>query len=336
MIPRIEPSWQGESWQQQWANAIRDPRVLENLLELPANSLDAPAQAIQSFSLRVPLSYVERMAKSAPRDPLLLQVLPQASELIEKKGFSTNPVGDIEAQKSSGILQKYPGRILLITTGACPIHCRYCFRRHYPYANNQATANQWQTALEHIASDPDLGEVILSGGDPLSLSDEKLSPLINALGNIEHVHTLRIHSRLPIVLPDRITSNIINMLLSTKKQVIFVLHANHSAEIEQDVPAALDKLHQAGFTLLNQAVLLKGINDNTEIQARLNKRLFKFHVLPYYLHMLDPVAGASHFDVPEYKALEIIAEMRASLPGYLVPRLVREIAGESSKTPVTY
>lgn len=334
MIPRIESSWQSENWQQQWAGAIRDFQTLASLLELPPQALKFDSQAATDFPLRVPLSYVQRMRPGDPDDPLLRQVLPHRAETIPHSGFSTNPVGDLEAGRPGGLLQKYQGRALLMTTGACPVHCRYCFRRHFPYTRFNAAGGNWQAALRQVREDSSLQEIILSGGDPLSLHDDKLAELMQGLAAIPHITTLRIHSRLPVVLPDRITSNLLDTLALSQKQQVFVIHANHPAELTHDVPAALAAIHQRGHTLLNQTVLLRGINDQLDTQLALSRRLFALRVLPYYLHLLDPVAGAAHFDVTEQEGIELINNMRATLPGYLVPRLVREIAGAPSKTVI--
>ena len=322
------------SWKQQLAQAISDPAELLELLQIDAGHFPAHENANRSFQVRVPRCYVNKMQIGNPCDPLLLQVMASASEDLAVDGFGTDPVGDLDAISVPGLLHKYQGRVLLITTGACAIHCRYCFRRHFPYSDNHSASNQWQQALGYIREDCSIQEVILSGGDPLVLSDSKLSELMSELQQIPHVKRLRIHSRLPVVLPDRITDELIHDLTSSQLSTCMVIHANHANEIGDPEKEALDKLHFAGVTLLNQAVLLKGVNDSVENQVTLCERLYEARVLPYYLHQLDPVAGAAHFNVDDAMARKIITEMRLQLPGYLIPTLVREIAGEKSKMPL--
>jgi EF-P beta-lysylation protein EpmB len=232
------------------------------------------------------------------------------------------------------MLQKYQGRALLVTTGACAVHCRYCFRRHFPYADSNPLASQWQQTIEQIQHDQSINEVILSGGDPLSLSDDKLSRLVEDLSAIPHLKRLRIHTRLPVVLPERIDERLLAWLQRCPLKVVMVIHANHANEIDNEAEQALASLQKAGCQLLNQAVLLKGVNDSAAALVALSERLSEVDVMPYYLHLLDKVAGAQHFDVPEQEALELIAAIRTQLPGYLVPRLVREIQGEASKTVI--
>jgi len=324
------------SWQQQLAQAITEPDQLISALHLNAedfaNYVDN-AGAIEQFSLKVPQAYVNKMQINHPQDPLLLQVMSQSREMFNVEGYNTDPVGDLNASKAPGLLHKYHGRVLLITTGACAVHCRYCFRRHFPYSEQQAGREQWVQAIRYIQNDISIKEVILSGGDPLVLSDSRLDDLITQLENIPHLTRLRIHSRLPVVLPDRITSALVNRLATSRFNVCMVIHANHANEITPPEIAALNRLKQAGVHLLNQAVLLSNINHQIEDQVNLSEALYTAGVLPYYLHLLDPVAGAAHFNVNLADALSLINQMQARLPGFLVPRLVREIAGETSKTP---
>ncbi|MCW8934508.1 MAG: EF-P beta-lysylation protein EpmB [Gammaproteobacteria bacterium] len=321
------------SWQQQLSQAITDPAQLLQTLNLKSEDFDHYTPATQQFSLKVPHAYINKMQVGNPRDPLLLQVMAQSQEMLQAEGYVKDPVGDLEANKSPGLLHKYNGRVLLITTGACAVHCRYCFRRHFPYQQQQAGREQWADALTYIQNDSSIKEVILSGGDPLVLSDNKLNHLISLLEAIPHLSRLRIHSRLPVVLPDRITSSLVDLLANSRFNVCMVIHANHSNEIALAEKSALKKLKQAGIHLLNQAVLLKGVNDSLKKQVNLSEALYDAGVLPYYLHLLDPVQGAAHFDVELTQALGLITQLQNNLPGFLVPKLVREIAGETSKTP---
>lgn len=321
------------SWQQQLAHAITDPAQLLQALNLKTEDFDNCLAATQQFSLKIPHAYVSKMQSGNSLDPLLLQVMAQSQETLQTDGYSKDPVGDLAANKTPGLLHKYNGRVLLITTGACAVHCRYCFRRHFPYQQHYAGRDQWAESLTYIQNDNSIKEVILSGGDPLILSDDKLDYLITQLETIPHLTRIRIHSRLPVVLPDRITHNLISRLANSRFNVCMVIHANHANEISDAEISALKKLNQGGVHLLNQAVLLKGINDSLKEQVNLSEALYDAGVLPYYLHLLDPVQGAAHFDVNLTDALSLITEMQNNLPGFLVPKLVREIAGETSKIP---
>lgn len=269
-----------------------------------------------------------------PLDPLLRQVFPLIDENIDAANFVADPVGDHLAITAPGILQKYKGRALLLTTGACAIHCRYCFRRHFPYGDSNPLASQWQETLKSISDDSSINEVILSGGDPLILTDFKLHQLVSDIENIQHIKRLRIHTRLPIVLPERIDEHLLSWISTTRLQVVMVIHANHANEIDQEVADAIAALNMAGCQLLNQAVLLKGVNDDIASLHDLSERLSEVKVTPYYLHLLDRVAGASHFDVSDQVGIVLIEQLRSLLPGYLVPRLVREQQGKSSKTVI--
>ena len=328
-------SAQNGNWQSELAQAIRDPLALLAAVGLKAEDIPGGIDTGSSFPLRVPHSYVARMQPGDATDPLLLQVLPRKDETAPQPGFICDPVGDKAAAASPGLLHKYHGRVLLIATGACPIHCRYCFRRHFPYEKHRPDDRQWQHAVEYIATHPGINEVILSGGDPLSLSTRRLSEITDALCNISHLRRLRIHSRLPIVLPSRIDADFLAWLSSLPWQAVLVTHCNHANELGTDVHNALAAIRQTGTTLLNQAVLLKGVNDNTSILAALSEALFAAGVLPYYLHLLDPVQGAAHFDVDETAALSLINTLRKQLPGFLVPQLVREQAGAPHKIPIS-
>ncbi|KAB2936241.1 MAG: EF-P beta-lysylation protein EpmB [Candidatus Contendobacter sp.] len=334
MIPVKTLSRQVPRWQRELARAITDPAELLRELELDPALLSAAQVAAARFSLRVPRGFVARMTKGDPDDPLLRQILPLGVELEATPGFVTDPVGDQAAQAAPGVLHKYHGRALLIVTGACAVHCRYCFRREYPYADSHAGVDEWRPALAYLAGDSSLREVILSGGDPLSLSDRRLGALLAALDRIPHLERLRIHSRQTIVLPERVDGGLLDLLAQTRLRPVLVVHANHPREIDAAVRAALTRLAEAGVTLLNQSVLLRGVNDSAAVLAELSEALFAARVLPYYLHLLDPVRGAAHFDVNKTEASAMIKTLRQRLPGYLMPRLVREQPGQLAKTPV--
>jgi len=334
MIPQSTPLMKKQTWQAELATAIKEPQALLVQLGLLDQLNAISPDLIKGFPLRVPQSYVDKMRYGDKNDPLLRQVFPLIDESIDQAGFVHDPVGDHAAITSPGMLQKYHGRALLLITGACAIHCRYCFRRHFPYNDSNPLASQWQTTLESIKTDTSINEVIFSGGDPLSLSDNKLAKLVKQLEGISHIKRLRIHTRLPVVLPNRVDNELIAWINKTRLKVVMVIHANHANEIGDDVTHALEQLRQAGCQLLNQAVLLKGVNDSVENLVALSERLSEVNVMPYYLHLLDRVAGASHFDVPDEQGIELIAQIRTVLPGYLVPRLVREQQGECSKTVI--
>lgn len=322
------------AWKLALKRAIRDPAQLLAALDLPSELLPAAERAAEGFPLFVPRGYLARMRRGQADDPLLRQVLPLAEELAEVPGFSTDAVGDRESERAPGMLQKYAGRALLITTGACAVHCRYCFRRHYPYSDGPRSLDDWQPALNEIAADDSLDEVILSGGDPLTLVDEALAALAERLARIPHVTRLRIHTRLPILIPERVTSDLLGWLRGTRLVPIVVVHANHAQEIDAAVEAALSRLVDAGVPLLNQAVLLRGVNDNVDALEALSRRLIDLRVMPYYLHQLDRVRGAAHFEVPVERGQALIEQLQRRLPGYAVPRYVQEIAGEAHKTPL--
>ena len=318
-------------WQAELADAISTPEELLSALHLD-HSLLEPARAASSvFRLRIPRSYVSRMRVGDPADPLLRQVLPIGRELEDVADYVNDPLGEHAALRAPGLLQKYRGRALLITTSACAVHCRYCFRREFPYSEQTSDAPRWSAALSEIGRDSSIEEVLLSGGDPLSLSDARLKSLTDALATIPHIRRLRVHTRQPVVLPSRVDEGLQGWLRTVRVPTVFVLHANHPNELNDEVRAACQKLRTSGVTLLNQAVLLQGVNANVDVLAELSRRLFDAGVLPYYLHVLDRVRGAAHFDVPEAEARVIAGELAARLPGYLVPRLVREIYGAPAK-----
>ena len=321
-------------WQALWRDAVRDPRELLALLGLQALAEGLSDAAARQFPLRVPRGFVARMRHGDPQDPLLRQVLPVLDEDRIVPGFGLDAVGDEAARRGGGVIHKYNGRALLIATGSCAVHCRYCFRRHYPYAEDTAAAAGWREAVELIRGDATIHEVILSGGDPLSLADHKLAELTDALRGIPHIRRLRIHTRLPVVLPERVDDGLLAWLDGLPWPVTVVLHANHANEFDAAVADALAAVRGTGATLLNQAVLLRGVNDSVDALAALCERGFELGVLPYYLHQLDRVAGAAHFEVADADALAVHAALAARLPGYLVPKLVREVAGQPGKTPL--
>ncbi|HWA99935.1 MAG TPA: EF-P beta-lysylation protein EpmB [Pirellulales bacterium] len=321
-------------WQQAMKQAVRDPAELCDLLGLDADFAAAARMATSGFPLFVPRGFIARMRPGDPHDPLLRQVLPLADETIAVSGFTADPVGDLAANVAPGLLHKYTGRVLLVTTAACAIHCRYCFRRSFPYDDVPRSLAAWRPAIEQIEADASIHEVILSGGDPLTIVDSLLAELVDRLAAVPHLARLRIHTRLPITIPERITSELVDWLRGSRLAPIMVVHANHPAEIDDAVAAALARLVDAGIPVLNQAVLLRGVNDSADVLAALCERLVDLRVMPYYLHQLDRVAGAAHFEVPESEGLAIVAELRRRLPGYAVPRYVRELEGAANKLPL--
>ena len=340
MIPAAPVSMQHATvpprWQQLWREAVRDPRELLSLLGLAHLAGQLSENAATQFPLRVPRGFVDRMRHGDPHDPLLRQVLPLDDEDRIVPGFELDAVGDTAARAASGVIRKYRGRALLVATGSCAIHCRYCFRRHFPYAEETAAAGGWSDAIALIASDASIDEVILSGGDPLSLATSKLAELTDALASIPHLKRLRIHTRLPTVLPERVDAALLAWLRALPWPVTVVVHVNHANEFDGKVDAALASLRETGaaskgIVLLNQAVLLRGVNDTVDALADLSERSFASGVLPYYLHQLDRVAGTAHFEVEDARARGLHAALAARLSGYLVPRLVREVAGEPGK-----
>ncbi len=320
-------------WQQQMSEAIRDPETLLRLLQLDTNdqAFKETLYYPKHFKLLVPFATINKMKKGDWNDPLLKQILPISAEKKQVEGFVSDPVGDLNAEVSNGVLQKYHGRVLLITTGACAVHCRYCFRRHFPYAESVPDKKHWQHTLAQIAQDETIHEVILSGGDPLMLSDQRLAAICTDLAAIPHIKTLRFHTRLPVILPDRINQSFFDWLTNIKLQKVMVIHANHANEIDNKTGRVLQRLADENITVLNQSVLLRDVNDNVESLVNLSHRLFEFQVLPYYLHLLDKVQGAAHFDVDEIQAVALIKAIKKRLPGYLVPKLVKEVSGERSK-----
>jgi EF-P beta-lysylation protein EpmB len=318
-------------WQRELADAVRDSFELCALLSLdPAIAADA-GRAAGAFPLLVPRGFIARMQPGDPHDPLLLQVLPRPAERMHVAGFTTDPLEEAHALASPGLVQKYAGRALLLATGGCAINCRYCFRREFPYAESGATQAGIEVALNTLAADTTIHEVILSGGDPLLLDDDRLARLVARLEAMPHIRRLRIHSRLPIVLPSRVTAALTETLSRTRLNCVVVVHANHPAELDATVEAAVARLADARPILLNQSVLLAGVNDSVEVLTKLSERLIDLGIVPYYLHLLDRVQGTAAFEVDEASAQALHERLRATLPGYAVPRLAREVPGEPAK-----
>jgi len=320
------------SWQKILAQGFSSAAQLLDFLQLPL-SLGNPL-AEKQFKTRIPRGFAALMEKGNRYDPLLLQVLAVEEESQLTAGFTSDPLEESNANPVPGLIHKYHGRVLLTVTGACAINCRYCFRRHFPYQTNNPGRGGWQPVLDYIAQDQNIHEVILSGGDPLLANDTILAPLLEQLATIPHLRTLRFHTRIPVVLPERINEALLNLLTTNRLQKVVVIHSNHANELDSRVATACTTLRQAGCHLLNQSVLLAGVNDNAEVLATLSERLFACGVLPYYLHLLDKVQGAAHFDVSLDDALTIFKQLQSRLPGYLVPRLAREEPGKASKTLV--
>ena len=320
-----------DDWQQALRDALRDPLELLARLDLTDSALATQVLTDPTFRVLVPLPFLARMQKGDPNDPLLRQVLAIRAEQTETVGYVADPLQEADFSPVPGLLRKYQGRALLIATSVCAVHCRYCFRREFPYAEHRIDGASGELIIDALQRDPNVHEIILSGGDPLMLKDASLGTLIERLASVPHLRTLRIHTRLPIVIPARVTPALARILRATRLRSVVVLHANHPAEIDAEVRVAAARLSQAGSTLLNQSVLLAGVNDDATTLAQLSERLFSAGVLPYYLHLLDPVHGTAHFDVTEARGRYLIDALRSRLPGYLVPRLVRETPGANAK-----
>ena len=320
------------SWRDQLRAAVRDADELLDRLGLP-NDLRAPArEAARAFGLVAPEAFIARMRHGDPRDPLLAQVLPVSAELeAAPVGFVSDPCGDGAAARAPGLLQKYRGRALLIVAGVCAVACRYCFRREFPYADSPTVLAQWQPALDQLRRSKDVEEILLSGGDPLMRPDDWLAALVRQLESIPQLRRLRLHTRLPIVIPDRVDDELLEWITSTRLAPTVVVHSNHPDELDADCSAALLRLVKHGVPVLNQTVLLRGVNDDADTLTELSRRLLDARVMPYYLHQLDPVRGAQHWEVPVAKGLELVAELRRRLPGFGVPRYVREVVGAAHK-----
>ncbi len=332
--PAGDDSAPGQSWQSQLSGAIRDPKALLAAVGLDERWLPGAEGGHQAFEVRVPLAYLSRIKKGDPGDPLLRQVLPLEHETHAVAGYVTDPLEEADHTPMAGLIHKYATRVLMITSGACAINCRYCFRRHFPYEDHAASRAQWGKTLDYLRDDDSLIEAILSGGDPLVSSDTRLAWLVGELDAIPHLKRLRLHTRLPVVIPDRVDDAMLEWLANTRLQKVVVLHINHANEIDDSVMKACERLRSVGVTLLNQSVLLRGVNDDVTVLRALSERLFEAGILPYYLHVLDPVAGAAHFNVPDSEAMALHDSLGEQLPGFLLPRLVREVPGDRAKTPV--
>ncbi len=325
---------QSDSWQKSLSHAIRSPEELLEKLKLDIGQFDIPKEAFNNFLLLVTESYLNRMERGNPKDPLLLQVLPTGKELVSPPGFTEDALHEKDSHFARGLLKKYHHRALMITTGTCAIHCRYCFRRHFSYLDEPRQWEDWKPAFEAIEKDSSIQEILLSGGDPLILNDSRLEKIIKRLEEIPHIKRIRIHTRIPVVLPSRITSNFLELFLNSRLTTFMVIHANHHHELRDDAAESIRKIVRSGIPVLNQAVLLKGINDSKEEQFQLCEGLINLGVIPYYLHQLDQVEGTSHFETEETLGKEIIQFLRENLPGYAVPQYVREIPGKMNKTPL--
>ncbi|WP_413401180.1 EF-P beta-lysylation protein EpmB [Pseudoalteromonas sp. KJ71-7] len=332
MIQRNEANLH-KNWQKELANVVTCPKVLLEMVGLSIQVHENDIKARSLFPVRVPLPFIKKIRHGDANDPLLLQVMPRHQEFLTKSGFNKDPLLE-QDNNQPGLLHKYKSRVLVMFKTGCAVNCRYCFRRHFPYQENQLNKRSLIDALSYIKADKNINEVILSGGDPLMAKDDAISWFLDELEQIPQIKRMRIHSRLPVVIPARITEQLCERLAKSPLKVIFVNHINHANEIDSDFKNAMNMLKQANVLLLNQAVILKDVNDTVDAQINLSEALFDANVLPYYLHLLDKVEGASHFDIDEAQAIKIMAELLEALPGFLVPKLVREIGGQKSKTPI--
>ncbi len=333
IITRSTAGVESQSWQDHLSHAVTDLNELLQLVQIDPADLSMQQQACQSFPLLVPRTLIDRMEVGNANDPLLKQVLPDSRELEQQPSFVHDPLGEQHTNQQPGIIHKYHGRVLILLATGCAVNCRYCFRRHFDYANNRLGKRQWQTMIDYIKADPSITEVILSGGDPLMHKDSDLAQFLQKLEAIPRLSRLRIHSRLPVVIAQRLTDSLANRLAESRLQVSLVLHVNHPNELTAEHQKRLDQWRRRGITLLNQTVLLKGVNDDLQTLVNLSETLFSNGILPYYLHLLDRVQGAAHFDIDEVQIRQLEQQLRARLPGYLMPRFVREIAGENNKSP---
>ncbi|WP_439134542.1 EF-P beta-lysylation protein EpmB [Pseudomaricurvus sp.] len=331
-MSQLFPHQPVNTWQEELIQSIRDPRELLEYLQLPTELLPQAQAASQLFELRAPRPYLDRITKGDVNDPLLKQILPLTDELTETPGYSNDPLQEADSNPTQGLVHKYHGRVLLIVAPNCAINCRYCFRRAFPYEDNNPSRQQWQQVFDAIRADDTIREVIFSGGDPLASPDRQLQWMVDQLVDIPHIRRLRVHTRLPIVIPQRITRETLGWLAETRLQSVLVLHTNHPNELDEAVSQGITLLRDAGVTVLNQAVLLKGVNDDLDTQVNLNEKLFAAGVLPYYLHLLDKVQGAAHFAIDDADAIALHQQMQTRLPGFLVPKLAREEPGALNKT----
>lgn len=326
------PTTEKHDWQHLLSHTVNDPVELLHLLQLPESLLEGAQNSSALFALKVPRPFVEKMEIGNPDDPLLRQILPLSEEGLEKSGFVSDPLAEMNTNPLNGLIHKYKGRVLLILSGACAVNCRYCFRREFPYQENRLGHEEWQKILHYLKADSSIKEVIFSGGDPLATSDSRLQRMIDDLETISHLKRLRIHTRMPVVIPERITEQLSELLGASRFKTTMVIHANHANEIDDALGVAVNRLKDHSITVLNQSVLLRGVNDHLGTLVRLSETLFQQGILPYYLFTLDPVKGASHFDVPDQDAITLHQQLQAELPGYLVPKLAREIAERPAKT----
>lgn len=331
MILSAPLPWRDDEWKVILRQAIRDTESLRKGLNLQEEDIDWIEDP--DFPLLVPEPFLSRMERENPMDPLLLQVAPSSREQAAREGYTKDPLREQTAEVALGTLHKYRGRVLHIASPACPIHCRYCFRQHYPYPRIRDGATQ--SMLDFVRNDKSITEVILSGGDPLTLSDLALKKILVQIASVHHVTTVRFHTRFSVVIPQRITAGLLDCLRNTRLRVVVVTHINHPNEINSMVATSTDALRKANVMLLNQSVLLRNINDSRNVLTNLSHRLFDIGVTPYYLHLLDKVEGTAHFDVPEQEAMQLHGEIQSELPGYLVPRLVREVPGSTAKTLIS-
>lgn len=336
IIAKIDPQLHlcnENSWQKDLRQVITDPKKLLTLLDIDTGEYLQHFKAKQLFPVRVPLPFINRMKNGDIDDPLLKQVMPLSNEFIVTDGYSADPLLEHDTV-AEGLLHKYKNRVLMIVKAGCAINCRYCFRRHFPYQENSPNKQRWQQALTYIGEHTEISEVIFSGGDPLMASDAHLTWLVAQIAAIPHVKRLRIHTRLPVVIPNRITRDLVSLLSQSRLKATMVLHINHSNEIDTDFAKSLEPLREARIPLFNQSVLLNGVNDNAKTLVELSEKIFDVGISPYYLHLFDPVQGAAHFDVKEATAIKIVNQMLAELPGFLMPKLVREMPGQTNKTPI--
>ncbi|WP_409419862.1 EF-P beta-lysylation protein EpmB [Marinomonas sp. RS-M-Aa-14] len=323
---------QNLSWSQHLSQALTSLPELVEHLGLPKSLAQQGVEAHQSFKLLVPRPYLSRMEYGNPQDPLLLQILPSAAEMQKVIGYTKDPLEEADHNPQKAIVHKYKRRLLVITTGTCAVNCRYCFRRHFPYGDNQLAQAEWQSVIDYVKHHPEINEIILSGGDPLMMKDALLANKVRKLEALPQIKRLRIHSRLPVVIPERVCTEMIDWIQASRLDIVMVWHINHANEVDHELTLAAAKLKQAGVTLLNQGVLLKGINDSVEAQVNLSETVFAAGILPYYMFTLDPVEGAAHFDIHIEDAQRLMGKVAAELPGYLVPRLAKEIPGKPGKT----
>jgi len=324
--------WQVDAWQKLLSSTNRSLNDLFSHVSVNESDRIAMTEADSVFNTRLPTRLLEQIDKNDLNDPLLRQFLPDPRELMDQHDFDMDPLNEKASQPKPGLLHKYSGRVLLVMTSVCAVHCRYCFRRHFPYTDNRLSSDEWEEICRYIAQDETIEEVILSGGDPLSLKTEVLQRRLEPILSLPHIKRLRIHSRFPVIIPERIDEKLLEWLTGISQEIILVVHVNHPVEVGDSFKTAMDALREKGVHLLNQSVLLKGVNDSVDTLALLSRQLFECGVLPYYLHLLDKVKGAAHFDLSSERAHSLYQALLARLPGYLVPKMVREIAGERSKT----